>query len=96
MDLELHKMVSAESSCSRAKCGSVPKKSNATEKRARAVCIELARATGNKPMQYRMVRPIVLATGLDDATADAATAYALGRAGSSRTLRRMGRRTAYV
>jgi hypothetical protein len=76
---ELHKMVSAWSSRSRAKRRLVPKKSNVAENRARAVCIELARATGNRPMQYRMVRPIVMAAGLDDAAADAAIAYAVDK-----------------
>src|SRR5207302_8470330 len=72
---ELHKMVSAWSSRSRARRRLVPKKSNVAENRARAVCIELARATGNRPMQYRMVRPIVMAAGLDDAAAEAALAH---------------------
>jgi hypothetical protein len=76
---ELHKMVSAWSSRSRAKRRLVPKKSNVAENRARAVCIELARATGNRPMQYRMVRPIILAAGLDDAAADATIAYAVDK-----------------
>jgi len=76
---ELHKMVSAWSSRSRAKRRLVPKKSNVAENRARAVCIELARATGNRPMQYRMVRPIILAAGLDDAAADAAIPYAVDK-----------------
>jgi len=76
---ELHKMVSAWSSRSRAKRRLVPKKYNVAEDRARAVCIELARATGNRPMQYRMVRPIVMAAGLDDAAADAAIAYAVDK-----------------
>jgi hypothetical protein len=30
-------------------------------------------------MQYRMVRPIVMAAGLDDAAADAAIAYAVAK-----------------
>jgi hypothetical protein len=42
-----------------------------------SLCVELARVTGNRPMQYRMVRPIVIAAGLDDAAADAAIAYAV-------------------
>ena len=33
--------------------------------------------TGNRPMQYRTVQPIVIAAGLDDAAADAAIAYAV-------------------
>ena len=76
---ELHKMVSTWPGRSRAKRRLVPKKSNVAERRARAVCVELARATGNRPMQYRMVRPIVMAAGLDDAAADAAIAYAVDK-----------------
>ena len=34
-----------------------------------------ARSTGNRPMQYRMVRPIVIAAGLNEASADAEIAY---------------------
>jgi hypothetical protein len=30
-------------------------------------------------MQWRMVRPLVLAAGMDDAPADAAIAYAIGK-----------------
>ena len=47
------------------------------ERQARALCVELARVTGNRPMQYRMVQPIMIAAGLDDAAADAAIAYAV-------------------
>jgi hypothetical protein len=47
------------------------------EKRARALCVEQPRVTGNRPMQYRMVRPIVIAAGLNDAAADAAIDYAV-------------------
>jgi hypothetical protein len=54
----------------------VPRVSKA-ERQARALCVELARVTGNRPMQYRMVQPIVIAAGLDDAAADAAIAYAV-------------------
>jgi hypothetical protein len=43
------------------------------------LCAELARVTGNRPMQYRMVRPIVIAAGLKDTAADNAIAYAVER-----------------
>jgi hypothetical protein len=39
----------------------------------------LARMTDSRPMQYRMVRPIVIAAGLNDAAADVAIAYAVER-----------------
>jgi hypothetical protein len=52
-------------------------KASQVETRARALCVELARVTGYWPMQYRMVRPIVKAVGLDDGAADAAIAYAV-------------------
>ena len=52
-------------------------KASKAQRQARALCVELARVTGNRPMQYRMVRPIVIAAGLDDADADAAIAYAV-------------------
>jgi hypothetical protein len=45
----------------------------------RALCVELARVTDNRPMQWRMVRSIGTAAGLDDAAADAAIAYAIDR-----------------
>jgi hypothetical protein len=54
----------------------VPRTSKA-ERQARALCVELARVTGDRPMQYRMVRPIVIAAGLDDPAADAAIAHAV-------------------
>jgi hypothetical protein len=38
---------------------------------ARALCVELARATGGKPLQRRMVRLIGPALGQDEATVDA-------------------------
>jgi hypothetical protein len=54
-------------------------KASKAQRQARALCVELARETGNRPMQYRMVRPIVIAAGLDDAAADAAMTYAVER-----------------
>jgi hypothetical protein len=39
------------------------------EKRACAVCVELARVTASSPMQWRMVAPIVMAAGLNEAAA---------------------------
>jgi hypothetical protein len=47
------------------------------ERRARAVCVELARATGSRPMHWRTVGPIGQAVGLDNASA--AVAYAAGQ-----------------
>jgi hypothetical protein len=47
------------------------------EKRARALCVELARVKGNRPMQYRMVRLIARSVAFDYKTADAAIAYAV-------------------
>ena len=44
---------------------------------ARALCVELARATGGKPMQWRMVRLIGPALGQDEAAVDAAIAQAV-------------------
>ena len=52
-------------------------KASKAQRQARALCVELARVTGNRPMQYRMVRPTVIAAGMDDAAADAAIAYAV-------------------
>ncbi len=49
------------------------------EKRARAVCVELARVTGNRPMQYQMARLIARLAAADYETADTAIAYAVGR-----------------
>ena len=46
-------------------------------RRARALCIELARVTENRPLQYRMVAPIAQSIGLDAAAADAAVALAI-------------------
>jgi hypothetical protein len=43
------------------------------------VRVELARVTGSRPQQWRMVRSIVTAGALDDPAADAAIAYAIGR-----------------
>ena len=54
----------------------MPRKSKA-ERQARALCVELARVTDNRPLQYRIVQPIVIAAGLDYAAADAAIAYAV-------------------
>jgi hypothetical protein len=40
----------------------------------RALCVELARATGGMPLQWRMVRLIGPALGQDEAAVDAAIA----------------------
>jgi hypothetical protein len=45
--------------------------------RARALCVELARVTGARPMQYRLVAPIAQSIGLNVAAADAAVALAI-------------------
>jgi hypothetical protein len=47
------------------------------EQQARALCVELARVTDCRPMQWRMVRLIGPAVGHDEATADMAIAYAV-------------------
>src|SRR5260370_31429843 len=46
---------------------------------ARALCVELARVTDGRPMQWRMVRLIGPAVGQDEASFDAAIAYAVRR-----------------
>jgi hypothetical protein len=47
------------------------------EKNARALCVELARVTGNRPMPNRAVRLIARSVALDYKTADVAMAYAI-------------------
>jgi hypothetical protein len=47
------------------------------EKRARAVCAGLVRATESEPMQWRMVRLIARSVAFDYKTADAAISYAI-------------------
>jgi hypothetical protein len=49
------------------------------EKRARALCVELAHVTGNRPTQYQMARLIARLAATDYATADTAIAYAVAR-----------------
>ena len=44
---------------------------------ARALCVELARVTANRPLQWRMVRMIGPAIGQDEAAVDAAITYAV-------------------
>jgi hypothetical protein len=46
---------------------------------ARALCVELARETDGRPMQWRMVRLIGPAVGQDEAAVDAAISYAVER-----------------
>jgi hypothetical protein len=53
------------------------KRTPLVEKRARAVCGGLARATESGPMQWHMVRLIAKSVALDYETADAAIAYAI-------------------
>ena len=52
-------------------------KSTAVDRRARALCVELARVTAGRPLQWRMARLIATAAGLDDAVAYTAIAYAI-------------------
>ena len=49
------------------------------ERQARALCVEQARVTGGKVMQWRTVEPIATGAGLDDAAASQAIAYAVER-----------------
>jgi hypothetical protein len=49
------------------------------EKRARALCVELARVTHSRPMQYRMAQTFGKAVGLDEAAADVAIVYAVAQ-----------------
>ena len=49
----------------------------AVDRRARALCIRLARMPEAGSMQWQMVRLIVTAAGLDDAAAYTAIAYAM-------------------
>jgi hypothetical protein len=46
---------------------------------ARALCVELARVTRGKPLQWRMVRLIGPAIGEDEVAVDAAIAHAVER-----------------
>ena len=46
-------------------------------RRARALCLELERVTGGRPVQYRMVAPIAQSIGFDAAAAEAAVALAI-------------------
>src|SRR5882762_1046866 len=46
-------------------------------RRARALCVELERVTGGRPVQYRMVAPIAQSIGFDTAAAEAAVALAM-------------------
>ena len=55
------------------------KRTPLVEKRARAVCGGLARATESGPMHWRTVDSIADGTGVDEAAADDAIAYAVGR-----------------
>ncbi len=47
------------------------------DRTARALCVELARVTDGRPLQWRMVRLIGPAVGQDEAAVDAAIAYAV-------------------
>jgi hypothetical protein len=46
---------------------------------ARALCVELARVTDGRPLQWQMVRLIGPAVGQDEAMTDMAIAYAVER-----------------
>ena len=64
------------------------KSSKDLEWRARAVCVELARATDSRPMHWRTVGPIGQAVGLDDAST--AVAYDERRAAVAQVMRWAG------
>ena len=53
--------------------------SSQVERRARALCVELARATRGRPMHWCTVDSIMAAAGVADAAADDAIAYAVER-----------------
>jgi hypothetical protein len=65
----------------RPRCVSIPianmPKRTAVDRRARALCVELARVTAGRPLQWRMARLITTAAGLDDAAAYTAIAHAI-------------------
>jgi hypothetical protein len=52
-------------------------KQSQVERRAHALCIELACVTADGPMEYRMVRLIARLVTIDYERADAAIAYAV-------------------
>ena len=52
-------------------------KQSQVEKRAHALCIELACVTADGPMEYRMVRLIARLNTIDYETADAAIVFAI-------------------
>jgi hypothetical protein len=52
-------------------------KSTAVDRRARALCVELARVTAGRPLQWQLARLIATAAGLDDAAAYTAIAHAI-------------------
>ena len=54
-------------------------KSTAVDRRARSLCVELARVTADTPMEYQMVRLIARLVAIDYETADAAIAHAVGQ-----------------
>jgi hypothetical protein len=49
------------------------------DRRARALCVELARVTGGRPMLWRMAQTMGDAIGIDEAAADVAIVYAVER-----------------
>ena len=54
-------------------------KASQVERQARAVCAELARVTGARPMRWATVDSIMAAAGVADAAADDAIAFAAGQ-----------------
>ena len=54
-------------------------KASQVERQARALCVELARVTGGRPVQWRLTNSIGKALGLDQGASDAAIAYAIGK-----------------
>jgi hypothetical protein len=57
----------------------MPKSTGPVERRARSLCVELARVTADTPMEYQMVRLIARLVAIDYETADAAIARAVGQ-----------------
>ena len=54
-------------------------KASQAERQARAVCVELARVTGGRPMRWATVDSIMAGAGVPEAAADDAIALAAGR-----------------
>jgi hypothetical protein len=57
----------------------VAKKSRYLDKRTRALCVELARVTGNRRLEYCLLEPIAKSLGLSEGEVEAAAIDAVGR-----------------